>query len=62
VKASRAPLTAAHAACRPLPVAADNKLFLADAEGKMTVLKAAAEWEILAVNDLGDEIHATLAQ
>ena len=43
------------------PVAADNKLFLADAEGKMTVLKAAAEWEILAVNDLGDEIHATPA-
>ena len=43
------------------PVAADNKLFLASAEGKMTVLKAGAEWEILAVNDLGDEIHATPA-
>jgi outer membrane protein assembly factor BamB len=43
------------------PVAADNKLFLADADGKMTVLKAAGEWEILAVNDLGDEIHATPA-
>ncbi len=43
------------------PVAAENKLFLADAEGKMTVLKAAADWQILAVNDLGDEIHATPA-
>ena len=43
------------------PVAADNKLFLASAEGKMTVLKAGAEWEILAVNDLDDEIHATPA-
>jgi outer membrane protein assembly factor BamB len=43
------------------PVAAGNKLFVASAEGKMTVLKAAAEWEILAVNDLGDEIHATPA-
>ncbi len=43
------------------PVAADNKLFLASAEGKITVLKAAAEWEVLAVNDLGDEIHATPA-
>jgi outer membrane protein assembly factor BamB len=43
------------------PVAADNKLFLVSAEGKMTVLKAAAEWEILAVNDLGNEIHATPA-
>jgi outer membrane protein assembly factor BamB len=43
------------------PVAADNKLFLSSGEGKMTVLKAGAEWEILAVNDLGDEIHATPA-
>ena len=43
------------------PVAADNKLFLASTEGKMTVLKAAAEWEVLAVNDLNDEIHATPA-
>jgi outer membrane protein assembly factor BamB len=43
------------------PVAADNKLFLASTEGKMTVLKAGAEWEVLAVNDLGDEIHATPA-
>jgi outer membrane protein assembly factor BamB len=43
------------------PVAADNKLFLANTDGKMTVLKAAAEWEVLAVNDLGDEIHATPA-
>jgi len=43
------------------PVAADNKLYLASAEGKVTVLKAAAEWEVLAVNDLGDEIHATPA-
>jgi outer membrane protein assembly factor BamB len=43
------------------PVAAEGKLFLASGEGKMTVLKAAAEWEVLAVNDLGEEIHATPA-
>lgn len=43
------------------PVAADNKLFLTSAEGKITVLKAAPEWQILAVNDLGEEIHATPA-
>jgi outer membrane protein assembly factor BamB len=43
------------------PVAADNKVFLASAEGKITVLKAAGEWEVLAVNDLADEIHATPA-
>jgi len=43
------------------PVAADNKVFLASVEGKMTVLKAGAEWEVLGVNDLGEETHATPA-
>ena len=27
----------------------------------MTVLNAAAKWEVLGVNDLGEEIHATPA-
>jgi outer membrane protein assembly factor BamB len=43
------------------PVAADGKIFLASTEGKITVLKAAAEWEVLQVNDLADEVHATPA-
>jgi len=43
------------------PVAAENKLYLSSTEGKITVLKAGAEWEVLAVNDLGDEVHATPA-
>ena len=43
------------------PVAADGKVFLASTEGKLTVLKAGAEWEVLAVNDMGDEIGATPA-
>jgi len=43
------------------PVAADGKLFLASEEGKMTVLKAGAQWEVLGVNNLGEEIHATPA-
>lgn len=43
------------------PVAADGKVFLANTEGKITVLKAAAQWEVLAVNELGDEINATPA-
>lgn len=43
------------------PVAADGKVFLANVEGKITVLKASAQWEILGVNDLGDEIHSTPA-
>jgi outer membrane protein assembly factor BamB len=43
------------------PVAADGKVFLASTEGKVTVLKAGAEWEVLAVNQIGDEIAATPA-
>lgn len=43
------------------PVAADGKVFLASFEGKITVLKAAPQWEVLQVNDLADEIHATPA-
>lgn len=36
-------------------------IFLASVEGKVTVLKASAQWEVLGVNDLGEEIHATPA-
>jgi outer membrane protein assembly factor BamB len=43
------------------PVAADGKVFLASVEGKITVLKASAQWEVLGVNDLGEEIHSTPA-
>lgn len=43
------------------PVAADNKIFLVSVEGKITVLKAGAQWDVLQVNDLGEEIHATPA-
>ena len=35
------------------PVAADGKIFVASEEGKLSVLKASAQWEVLAVNDLG---------
>jgi outer membrane protein assembly factor BamB len=43
------------------PVAADGKVFLASEEGKVSVLKAGPEWDVLSVNDLGEEIHATPA-
>lgn len=43
------------------PVAADGKVYLANQEGKVTVLKAGAEWDVLSVNDLGDEVSATSA-
>jgi outer membrane protein assembly factor BamB len=43
------------------PTAADGKVFLASLDGKVTVLKSGAQWQVLGVNDLGDEIHATPA-
>ena len=43
------------------PVAADGKIFLVSASGKVTVLKAGPQWEILSVNDLGEESWATPA-
>jgi outer membrane protein assembly factor BamB len=43
------------------PVAADEKVFLVSAAGKVTVLKAQGEWEILAVNDLAEECYASPA-
>jgi len=43
------------------PVAADGKVFLVNNEGKISVLKAGAQWEVLAVNEIGDEVSATPA-
>lgn len=43
------------------PVAADGKVYIASQRGKITVLKAKGEWEVLEVNDLDEEIHATPA-
>jgi outer membrane protein assembly factor BamB len=43
------------------PVAAGGKVYAASEEGKVAVLKAAGEWEILAVNALDDGCHATPA-
>ena len=43
------------------PVAADDKIFLVSEGGAVSVLKAAGEWEILAVNKLDDECFATPA-
>lgn len=43
------------------PIAAGNRLYIANQQGKVTVLKAAPEWEVLAVNDLGEECFATPA-
>lgn len=43
------------------PVAADGKVYLISQEGKASVLKAGAQWAVLAVNDLEEECYATPA-
>lgn len=43
------------------PVAADGKIFMVSANCKVTVLKAGAQWEVLATNDLDEECWATPA-
>lgn len=43
------------------PVGADGKIYAISEAGNVVVLKAGGEWEILKVNDLDDEVHATPA-
>ncbi len=43
------------------PVAADGKVIVASETGKIALLKAGADWQVLAVNDLGEECYATPA-
>jgi len=43
------------------PVAADGRVYMISEGGKILVLKAAGNWEILASNDLADECFATPA-
>jgi outer membrane protein assembly factor BamB len=43
------------------PVAADGKVFLIGEAGQVSVVKAAGDWQVLAVNELDDECFATPA-
>jgi outer membrane protein assembly factor BamB len=43
------------------PVAADRKVFLVNGDGKVAVLRAGEQWEVLAVNNLEEETYATPA-
>jgi outer membrane protein assembly factor BamB len=43
------------------PIAADGKLYIATLDGLVAVLSAGSDWQVLALNDLGEEIHATPA-
>ena len=43
------------------PVAADGRIFVASEDGKIVVLRAAPEWEIIAINSLDEDTFATPA-
>jgi outer membrane protein assembly factor BamB len=41
------------------PVAADGRIYVAGLDGNLVVLSAGPEWEVLAVNDMGEPIHSS---
>ena len=43
------------------PVAAEGKIYVISASGKVTVIKAGPDWTALAVNDLGEDCYASPA-
>jgi outer membrane protein assembly factor BamB len=43
------------------PIGADGKVWLISQDGTVSVVSAKAEWDVLAVNTLGDEVFATPA-
>jgi outer membrane protein assembly factor BamB len=43
------------------PVSGDGKLYIPSEEGKISVVRAGRDWELLAVNDLGESCFATPA-
>ena len=43
------------------PVAADSKIFVVSETGKLSVVKAGKEWELLSLNDLNEPCYATPA-
>jgi outer membrane protein assembly factor BamB len=43
------------------PVAAAGYIFMISETGKVSVLKPGADWEVIRVNDMAEEVHATPA-
>ena len=43
------------------PIGVDDKVYIASEHGKVVVLRAAGDWEILAINEFDSEIYATPA-
>ena len=43
------------------PVAAEGHIYVSSEEGKMAVLRAGGQWEVMRVNDLDEPLFATPA-
>ena len=43
------------------PIGVDGKVYIASEHGKVVVLRAAGEWEVLAINEFDSDIYATPA-
>jgi outer membrane protein assembly factor BamB len=43
------------------PIGADGKVYMISQVGKVVVLRAGRDWEVLAINDFDEEIFATPA-
>jgi outer membrane protein assembly factor BamB len=43
------------------PIGVDGKVYLASEHGKVVVLRAAGDWEVLAINEFDSDIYATPA-
>jgi hypothetical protein len=43
------------------PIGADGKIYAASESGQVAVIKAGADWEVLAVNEMDDTVYATPA-
>ena len=54
-------VTGAVAGYSASPVVADGKMFLANEDGKVAVIRTGNDWEVLAVNELDEAIYATPA-
>jgi hypothetical protein len=43
------------------PIGVDGKVYIASEHGKVVVLRAASDWEVLAINEFDSDIYATPA-
>jgi hypothetical protein len=43
------------------PIGADGKVYIASEHGKVVVLRAAGDWEVLVINEFDSDIYATPA-